>query len=222
MRLRYVITGCLLSLLGAVGSGRAQAVPGADSTQGPATAWLVKGGLRLTHLSASSSSASWQMLVPWSLAVERRLGRISLYTQLDADMQLTSVNVRRRRRSAGPNTSFPTAALGVGGRYYYGHRAGSPGRRPGATELGRYLALEAGATLAQVAAAKGYPSGRGLLTPSLFALWGTQSYLRRHLLCDLNAGVGLLAPGRVPAEYALLHHGWDAGAQATIRLYWSN
>ncbi|RZK62092.1 MAG: hypothetical protein EOO59_03465 [Hymenobacter sp.] len=220
MQLLYATGCCLLSLFGAASASRAQAPPGPDSVRVRPAQWLVKGGLRFTHLSASRTSTSWQMLVPLSLAAERRLGRASLYAQLDADVQLSSAGARRRR--AATNTSLPTAALGMGGRYYYSRPTARQGYQPTAPEFGGYLALEAGASTTQAATrSRSHASSRATLTPSLYVLWGTQNRLRHHFLWDLNAGLGLQAPVRI-TEYSLPQRSWDLGLQANIRLYWGN
>lgn len=235
MRLAYALRGGLLAglvLLGAPGASLAQAPPAAAEVEARPprlSPWLLKGGLRLTHLSYSRTSTSWRLLMPVALATEYRLGsRVSLYAQLDADVQLAGTSLRRRRRgTVNADATFPAAALGVGARCYYGRPAGAATRQPGVPELGRYLALEAGAALSEVSArvnsaTRGFVGTRSLLVPSLYALWGVQNRLRPHVLYDLNAGLGVLAPTRTNAEYFLPSHGWDVGAQVNIRLYFAH
>jgi hypothetical protein len=207
----------------------AQAPPAADTTT-YLSPWLLKGGLRLTHLSYRRTDTNWQLLMPWSLATEYRLGsRFSVGAQLDADMQVASTSLRRRRRAAvGADATMPAASLGLGPRFYYGRPAGAATQQLGVPEWGKYLALEAGAAISQVStrrAGAGWRSGRSqaLLAPSLYALWGVQNRLRPHVLYDLNAGLGLLAPTRSASTDDLqLRHGWDVGAQVNVRLYFAN
>ncbi|MGI4833021.1 MAG: hypothetical protein ACRYFK_06115 [Janthinobacterium lividum] len=222
-----------LVLLGAPRVSLAQAPPPAQVALPPVEAalsrlspWLLKGGLRLTHLSYSRTSTNWRLLMPLSLATEYRVNsRFSLYAQLDTDMQLASTSLRRRRRAAvGAAATLPAAALGLGARCYYGRPAGAATQQPGVPELGKYLALEANATLSQAStritgATRGFVGSRMLVVPALYALWGVQNRLRPHVLYDLSAGLGVLAPTRTNAEYYLPSHNWDVGAQVNIRLY---
>ncbi|NML66088.1 hypothetical protein HHL22_12815 [Hymenobacter sp. RP-2-7] len=229
MSLIYALRGGLLGLVlwsaPRAGMAQAAAVPAA-ATSAPSSPWLLKGGLRLTHLSYSRTATSWRLLMPLSLAAERRVGsRLSWYAQFDADMQLASTSLRRRRAVVGSNTTLPAVALGLGARCYYGRPAGATRQQPGVPELGKYLALEASATLSQ-AGTSATSTTRGavgnhntLLVPALYALWGVQNRLRPHLLYDLSAGLGVLAPTRTNAEYYLPRHGWDVGAQVNIRFY---
>lgn len=226
----YVGKSTLLAALLALGaaSTRAQRAP-TDSLAAPrSSAWLVKGGLRLTHFSYSRSGTSWRLLVPVSLAIERRLGsHFSLYAQLEPDMQLASAARRRRRSSAGADAGLYATAMALGSRYYYGRPAAAAPHPASAPEFGKYVALELGADITKASAsvlssARATAGGRSLLTPALYALWGIQNRLRPHLLYDLNAGLGVLAPTRSSAEYPLRSHGWDVGAQVNIRLYWAS
>ena len=58
------------------------------------------------------------------------------------------------------------------------------------------------------------------LTPSISAFWGTQHLLRRALLYDLNAGLGLQMPTYYNYESLVPAH-YNVAAQVNIRLYWS-
>lgn len=216
----YSLTGLLLvgSLLLAT-AGAAQVAPAAaDSVPRPPQV-LYKLGLRLTHLRYAHDSRAWQFLLPLSLGVEYRVApRLSLYTQFEADM-LTSYTSGRRR--GAQNGSLSAASLALGVRYYYGH----VGR---ATPVfGRYLAFEGSADWEQLTNASFVSvSGSGrrrtmpaVLTPGIYALWGVQHRLRGHLLYDINAGAGLLAPAYYNYERPAAASHWNVGGQATIRLY---
>jgi hypothetical protein len=178
---------------------------------------LLKAGLRLTHLRYAHDSKSWQVQLPLSLGAEYRVAsRLSVYTQLEADMQASYTTIRRRttRRNA---LAAGTAALGV--RYYYG---GGPQAVP---RFGRYLALEGTADWEQLADAR-WLRTRGsrlttpaVLTPGIYALWGVQHRLRGHTYYDMSAGAGLLAPAYYNVERPGPASRWNVGGQATIRLY---
>ena len=107
---------------------------------------LLKAGLRLTHLRYAHDSKSWQFLLPLSLGAEYRLApRLSVYTQLEADMQATYTSNRRR---ATRRSTLAAASVAVGARYYYG---GGPQVR---LRFGRYLALEGTADWEQLTGAR--------------------------------------------------------------------
>ena len=209
-----VASGLLLALTGA-----AQVAPtGADSVSRPPTL-LLKGGLRLTHLRYAHDSKAWQFLLPLSLGAEYRVAsRLSLYTQLEADMQ-TSYTSGRRRNAQRSALSAASVALGV--RYYYGHVGHA------APVFGRYLALEGSTDWEQLTNANLAPvSGHrrttpSVLTPGVYALWGVQHRLRSHLLYDINAGAGVLAPAYYNFERPAATNRWNVGGQATIRLYFA-
>lgn len=225
---RPLLLGSLAGWLCA-GQGRAQTRPAADSAGTRLPTWVWKGGLRLTHLSYSRTTTDWQLLVPASVNLEYRLGsRCSLYTQLDADMQFTSqLRARRGRRAAG-TPLVPAAALALGGRYYYGRPAGTLSYQREAPEFGKYLALEGGGDLTQTNSYGPRPGGVArspnrnnavLLSPYLFVRWGIQNCLRPHLLYDLNAGLGLVAPARPTAEYTGDNYRLDVAAQVNVSIY---
>ena len=220
MGLRYFLNRVLLSggLLGAAAGSHAQA----PASQ-PAP-WVLKAGLRLTHLHYAHNSQAWQLLLPLSLGAEYRVApRVSLYGQLEADLLASNTSRQAARRQA-PRSALEAATLGLGLRYYYGRprRAGDPETGP---EFGKYLALEGAADWQQL------PTGRlrntsrrttpAVLTPALYALWGIQNRLRPHALYDLNAGLGLLAPAQYNFERVGAANHWDVGAQVNIRLYFS-
>lgn len=218
---RYFLKRALLSsgLLLTVAALHAQSlVP--DSTrviQRPPTL-LGKVGLRLTRLRYAHDNQAWQFLLPLSLGAEYRVApRLSLYTQLEADL-LTSYTNGRRRGGQSNAVSAASAALGV--RYYYGqaHQA--------APIFGRYLALEGSADWEQLTTSTS-PSARRrrttptVLTPGVYALWGVQHRLRPHMLYDLNAGAGILAPAYYNVERPSGSTHWNVGGQVNLRLYFS-
>ena len=216
----YLLKGMLLagSLLLAT-AGAAQVAPApTDSVPRPPQV-LYKLGLRVTHLRYAHDSRAWQFLLPLSLGVEYRVApRLSLYNQFEADM-LTSYTSGRRR--GGQNGSLSAASLALGVRYYYGQ----VGRA--APVFGRYLALEGSTDWEQQPNARFVSvSGSGrrrttpaVLTPGIYALWGVQHRLRGHLLYDINAGAGVLAPAYYNYERPAATNHWNVGGQATIRLY---
>lgn len=214
----YSLKGFLLasSLLLATASA-AQVAP-ADSVARPPKV-LYKLGLRLTHLRYAHDNQAWQFLLPLSLGVEYRVAsRLSLYTQFEADMLTSYTNSRRRNAQNG---SLSAASVALGARYYYGHVGHA------APVFGRYLALEGSTDWEQIPNANLVTvSGSGrrrttpaVLTPGIYALWGVQHRLRAHVLYDVNAGVGLLAPAYYNYERPAAASRWNVGGQATIRLY---
>ncbi|TDN39684.1 hypothetical protein E4631_09640 [Hymenobacter sp. UV11] len=220
----YLLKGMLLagSLLLAAASDAQTPPAAADSVPRPPQV-IYKLGLRLTHLRYAHDSQAWQFLLPLSLGVEYRVApRLSLYTQFEADM-LTSYTNGRRRGAQNGSLSAASAALGV--RYYYGHVGHAT------PVFGRYLALEGSTDWEQLSNARfvsvsGSVRGRGrttpsVLTPGIYALWGVQHRLRGHVLYDINAGAGLLAPAYYNYERPVGASHWNVGGQATIRLYFA-
>lgn len=208
-----------LGLLGTTLAAGAQAVA-PDSVQGPVPPHvLLKAGLRLTHLSYSPGSQAWRLVVPFSLGAEYRLApRFSVYTQAEADLQARRAATGRRRQAA----ALPSAALALGLRYYYNQpAAGKPLRNNNL--YGNYLALEGSVERTEVTATYVSRSRRqtpASLTPGIYAFWGTQHRLRRALLYDLNAGLGLQMPPYYNYESIVPAH-YNIGAQVNIRIYWS-
>jgi hypothetical protein len=210
---RFVLGAGLLALTSPALAQRAAP----DSVQ-RSRSLLLKAGLRLTHLRYAHDSKSWQVQLPLSLGAEYRLApRLSVYTQLEADMQASNTSIRRRptQRDA---LAAATAALGF--RYYYG---GGPRAVP---RFGRYLALEGTADWEQLTAARWLRARSGgrrttptVLTPGIYALWGVQHRLRGHSYYDMSAGAGVLAPAYYNVERPGAASRWNVGGQATIRLY---
>ena len=179
---------------------------------------LLKAGLRLTHLRYARDNQSWQFQLPLSLGAEYRLApRLSAYTQLEADVQASYTNGRRR---ATRRNALSAAAVALGVRYYYGR---APQRVP---RFGRYLALEGTTEWEQLSALRQLGGRRttrlttpSVLTPGVYTLWGVQHRLRGHTFYDLNAGVGVLAPPYYNFERPGTATHWNVGGQANIRLY---
>lgn len=179
---------------------------------------LLKAGLRLTHLRYTHDSKSWQFLLPLSLGAEYRLApRLSVYTQLEADMQATYTSNRRR---ATRRSTLAAASVALGVRYYYG---GGPPMGP---RFGRYLALEGTTDWEQLTDARwlrarsnGRRATPAVLTPGVYALWGVQQRLRGHVYYDVSAGVGVLAPAYYNFERPDVANRWNVGGQASIRVY---
>jgi hypothetical protein len=207
-----------LGLLGTAQAALAQGTP-ADSVQCPRPPHLLlKAGLRLTHFSYSPGSQSWRVVVPFSLGAEYRLApRFSVYSQAEADWQASRANGRRRQATALPNT-----ILALGLRYYYSQPAkGKPLHSN--TLYGGYLALEGNVERSQIAATYISRSRRqtpSSLTPGMYAFWGMQHRLRRSLLYDLNAGLGMQTPAYYNYESIVPAH-YQVAAQVNIRVYWS-
>lgn len=210
-----------LALLGAGLGAQAQSW-GTDSLRGPVPPqFLLKAGLRLTHLSYSPGSQTWRVVVPLSFGGEYRLApRFGVYGQAEADLQASRA-ATGRRRSVQAN-ALPTAALALGLRYYYNQPAGRLPLRNN-NLYGNYIALEGSIERSVVTAVAVNRTRRQTLanlTPGIFAFWGTQQRLRRSMLYDLNAGLGVQLPpyynyeSLVPARY-------DIAAQVNIRVYWS-
>jgi len=187
-----------------------------DSVQRPRSL-LLKTGLRLTHLRYAHDNKSWQVQMPLSLGAEYRVApRLSVYTQLEADVQASSTTARRRTTQRDA-LAAATAALGV--RYYYG---GGPQAVP---RFGRYLALEGTTDWEQLPVTRwrrargGSRAAPAVLTPGVYALWGVQHRLRGRTYYDMSAGAGVLAPAYYNVERPSSASRWNVGGQATIRLY---
>ncbi len=184
---------------------------------------LLKVGLRATHVSYSANNQNWSLVVPLSLGAEYRLApRFGFYGQVEADLQTsrTAVAARRRRPQA---IAVPSAALGVGLRYYYNQpRRSEP--LPNANLYGSYLALEGNiernAVTGRFVSLSRRQTTTGL-TPGLYAYWGTQHRLRRALLYDVSAGLGFQAPTYYNFESIAPTH-YNIAAQVNLRLYWSH
>lgn len=193
-------------------------VASADSVQRPVPPHvLLKAGLRLTHFSYSPGSQAWRVVVPFSLGAEYRLApRFSVYSQLEADLQASRATNGRRRQA----TAVPSTSLAFGLRYYYGQPA--QGKPPRSNSLyGSYLALEGNVERSEVTATYVSRSRRQTptsLTPGVYAFWGTQHRLRRSLLYDLNAGLGVQTPPYYSYESIVPAH-YQVAAQVNIRVY---
>ena len=180
---------------------------------------LLKAGLRLTHFSYSPGSQAWRVVVPFSLGAEYRLvPRFSVYSQVEADLQASRAPNGRRRQA----TAVPSTALALGLRYYYGQPAKGHSLRNNSL-YGSYLALEGNVERSEVTAAVVGRSTRRQtptsLTPGVYAFWGTQHRLRRALLYDLNAGLGVQMPPYYSYESIVPAH-YQVAAQVNIRVYW--
>jgi hypothetical protein len=201
----------------------ALASPAAAQQAAPDSVWsarplLLKSGLRLTHFRYAHDSKSWQFLLPLSLGAEYRLApRLSVYTQLEADMQATYTSNRRR---ATRRNTLAAASVALGVRYYYG---GGPQVGP---RFGRYLALEGTTDWEPLTDARWLRASRNgrratpaVLTPGIYALWGVQHRLRHYTYYDVSVGAGVLAPAYYNFERPNTATSWNVGGQASIRLY---
>lgn len=212
-----------LSLVALAAHAQALA-PAPDSVRGPVPpAVLLKVGLRATHISYSANSQAWSLVVPLSLGAEYRLApRFGFYGQVEADLQ-TSRTAAVRRRPSRAAVAVPSAALGVGLRYYYNQpRRGEPLRN--ANLYGSYLAVEGNIERNTVAGRYVSLSRRQAttgLTPGLYAYWGTQYRLRGALLYDASAGLGFQAPTYYNFESIAPAH-YNIAVQVNLRLYWSH
>jgi len=220
--LKRGLLSAALTLTAALAAHAQAAYPAPDSGRGPMPpAVLLKVGLRATHISYSGSGQAWSIVVPLSLGAEYRLApRFGFYGQIEADLQTSRTRARRRTAQA---VALPSAALGVGLRYYYNQpRQGEPLRN--ANLYGSYIAVEGnlernvvtGRYVSQ--ARRQTPTG---LTPGLYAYWGTQHRLRGALLYDVSAGLGLQAPTYYNFENIAPTH-YNVAVQANLRLYWSH
>lgn len=209
-----------LGLSGLAFGAQAQAlVP--DSAHWPAPPRvMLKAGLRLTHFNYSATSQTWQVVVPLSVGAEYRLApRLAFYGQADADLQASRPTGRRSARL----NLLPSAAMGLGLRYYYSQPGQGQPRR-NSRLYGSYLALEGnvernqltGTYLTVSQSRRQTPTS---LTPGVYAYWGTQHRLRRALLYDINAGLGWQAPPYYNYESLTPAH-YNLTAQVNLRLYW--
>lgn len=220
MSLSYFLRCSLLSG-GLVGTALAALAQPAvtDSARATPPRLLLKTGLRLTHLSYSPGRQTWQLIVPASAGAEYRLTpRFSIYSFAEADLQASHLVARHRQVPS----AIPSAGLSMGLRYYYDQP-----RRPGpyrAGELyGNYVALEGSVERDEVAARYVNQLRQQLptsLTPSVYALWGTQHQFRRFVLYDLNAGLGIQTPPYYSFERVGSAH-YDVAVQVNIRIYYS-
>jgi len=222
--LKRGLLGAALSL--AALAAHAQAIyPAPDSGRGPVPpAVLLKVGLRATHISYSAGNQTWSLVVPLSLGAEYRVApRFGFYGQVEADLQ-TSRTAAVRRRPSRAAIAVPSAALGVGLRYYYNQpRRGEPLRN--ANLYGSYLAVEGNIernimTGRYVNLSRRQTATTGL-TPGLYAYWGTQHRLRGALLYDASAGLGFQAPTYYNFEHIAPAH-YNIAVQVNLRLYWSH
>lgn len=195
--------------------------PAPDSTHWPAPPRvLLKAGLRLTHFSYSAGSQTWRVVMPLSMGAEYRLSpRWAFYGQADTDLQASRTG---GRRSALRNV-LPSAALGLGLRYYYRQPGQSHPRRTSSI-YGNYLALESNVertelTGTYLTVSQSRRQAPTSLTPGVYAYWGTQHRLRRALLYDVNAGLGLQAPPYYNYETIVPAH-YNLTAQVNLRIYW--
>ncbi|RZK93027.1 MAG: hypothetical protein EOO62_32385 [Hymenobacter sp.] len=207
-----------LGLLGASGGAGAQTVaPAAEAAPLPPRL-LLKAGLRVTHFSYSSGNQTWRVVVPVSFGAEYRIvPRLAFYGQAEADVQASRTATRRRPQT----NALPSATLGLGLRYYY-NQPGKGELRRNNNLYGNYLALEGNVARETVVAGYANVARRQTptsLTPGVYAFWGTQHRLRRAMLYDLNAGLGLQAPAYYNFESLKPTH-YDVAAQVNIRLYW--
>lgn len=219
-RLRIFALG--IGLLPALATpARAQmALPAASPASVPGPKLLLKSGLRLTHLFYLPDARSWQLLLPLSFGLEYRLRpQFSAYAQAETDI---SAGRAPRGRRGAVLLPTPGTSLSLGGRYYFNQPAAA---QASSEPWGNYVALEASTELTQISSRRGR-RGRGLsvgrVTPALFALCGTQHRgPGRHLLYDLNAGLGIEAPPAYAAE-AGTRPPWDVAAQVNLRVYVAN
>jgi hypothetical protein len=213
----------VLTLTAALAAHAQTTYPAPDSVRGPMPpAVLLKVGLRATHVSYSASSQNWSLIVPLSLGAEYRLApRFGFYGQVEADFQTSRTARAARRRPQA--IAVPSAALGVGLRYYYNQpRRGEPLRN--ANLYGSYLALEGNIERNAVTGRYVSQSRRQAavgLTPGLYAYWGTQHRLRRALLYDVSAGLGFQAPTYYNFESIAPVH-YNIAAQVNLHIYWSH
>jgi hypothetical protein len=222
MEKNYALKITLLSLgLWGTALGASAQMLNPDSVHWPAPPRvLLKAGLRLTHFSYSGSGQAWRVVVPLSVGAEYRLSpRFAFYGQADTDLQAS----RTAGRRAALRNWLPSAALGMGLRYYY-RQPGQGHPRRTSSIYGNYLALEGnierteltGTYLTVSQSRRQTPTS---LTPGVYAYWGTQHRLRRAMLYDINAGLGMQAPPYYNYE-SITPARYDLTAQVNIRLYW--
>ena len=205
----------------------APAWPIPPSAPAPASPrFLFKGGLQLTHLFYLPDHLGWQLVFPASLGFEYRLSsRFSLLARAEADI---AAGRAPRGRRGGNQAPAAGVALGLGVRYYFNQNRALCVGVP-AEYWGNYLALETSTDLSAAGQLRGGGRSRRRgansltrLTPSLFALVGTQHRGPGHrLLYDLSAGIGLEAPPPYTAD-ATMSRPWDIATQINLRVYFVN
>ena len=134
--------------------------------------------------------------VPVSIGAEYQLSpKFTLYGQLDADFAVPRTTSFFGERSP----LLPTAALSLGGRYYYNQGGRARQNRAHGAFVGNYLAAEIHTEMWHHFEYRGAslfsPSGGAVLrrdyVPTLNLLWGMQRRLSRSFLLDASAGIGV-------------------------------
>jgi|GEM_PF-2737817 len=168
-----------------------------DSLKGtvPSDRLLLKVGLNAARILRNGGYYGLASRVPLSFGAEYALSsRFTLYSQLDTDF-----GVPTYKGYYEGNVVVPTAALGIGARYYYNQAGRARHNRAHGSFVGNYLAAEAHLEMQQRVYYNGYSpvlqhnsyDTHSYYAPSLNLVWGMQRRLGRSFLFDFNAGLGL-------------------------------
>lgn len=191
-----------LLLLLSIAPVLAQTVPPTAATaeisaEADAGKWQLRLGLNAARVLRHSSYQGLFSRVPLSVGAEYALSRrFTLYGQVDADAELFRNDPGRDLQKP----LLPTAALGVGVRYYYNQDGRARHNRARGAFIGNYLAVELHTeklsypgfvVTSPPPAFSGYYATRTEYAPTLNLLWGMQRRISRNFLFDFNAGVGL-------------------------------
>ena len=198
--LRSLLPGLLL-LAGPTASW-AQEVPAPASTPNaavipeaaPPSKVLLKVGLNVARAVRWSGYSGISFRVPVTVGVEYWLSpKFTLYGQLDTDFA-----VRQSTAFFGERSPLvPTAALSLGGRYYYNQAKRAQQNRVHGAFVGNYLAAEIHTEMGYRYKFGGLGTPTGGFTiqrefvPTLNLLWGMQRRLSRNFLLDASAGIGV-------------------------------
>ena len=195
--LRSLLPGLLL--LAGTTTGWAQKVhaPGSIpdaaviTNAAPPSKVLLKVGLNAARSFRWGGYSGIPFRVPVTVGVEYWLSpKFTLYGQLDTDFA-----VRQSTAFLGERSPLvPTAALGLGGRYYYNQAKRAQQNRAHGAFVGNYLAAEIHTEMGHRYKSGGLAVPTELqreFVPTLNLLWGMQRRLGRNFLLDASAGIGV-------------------------------
>ena len=195
--LRSLLPG-LLILTGSTASW-AQEVPAPASIPdasvitdaAPPSKVLLKLGLNVARSARWGGYSGIPFRVPVTVGVEYWLSpKFTLYGQLDTDFA-----VRQSTTFLGERFPLvPTAALSLGGRYYYNQAKRAQQNRTHGAFVGNYLAAEIHTEMGYRYKSGGLAAPTELqreFVPTFNLLWGMQRRLSRNFLLDASAGIGV-------------------------------
>jgi hypothetical protein len=171
---------------------------------------LLKLGVNAGRAVAYGGYKGLTVRAPLTVGAEYLLSsRFTVYGQLDGDFNL----VRQPAfNSEQKPYLFPSAALGIGGRYYYNQAGRARHNRPHGAFVGNYLGAELHTEMLR------RPGLSNEVVPAFNVLWGMQRRLGRNFLFDFNAGVGLM-PRRSDSHIGYSNGSVNVSTQLNLGLY---